>query len=304
MKRNFRQAATICTILFAMMWIYSDQVKAAGSHSAKVAVPSLNVRSKADAQSPVIGSLKRNDVVTISQESFGWVKVTSGRTTGWVAGQYLQRTSAGSADKQSTAATRTSQADKVKTKNQTSVPPGLKGKVIVIDPGHGGNDSGVIGKKYGSLEKTLNLSTSSYLADMLRQAGAKVVMTRISDEEKPELSERVAISERNRADAFISIHYNASLKSNSGTLTFYHDQSKDLTLSRKIESRLREKAGLKSSGISYGNYHVLRENDRPSTLVELGFLSNPKDEAVVRTGAYQKKAAEAITAGLKDYFKL
>ncbi|WP_248926182.1 N-acetylmuramoyl-L-alanine amidase [Paenibacillus hamazuiensis] len=304
MKRNRMKTAVVCTLLFAMMWFYSDKVQAADNKSAKVAVQSLNVRSKADAQSPVIGSLKRNDVVSISEESFGWVKVKSGRMTGWVAGQYLQRMSAGSTDKQSGAAARSSQTGKAETKKQKSVQSGLKGKVIVIDPGHGGNDSGVIGKKYGSMEKTLNLSTSRYLADMLRQAGAKVVMTRTDDKEQPELSERVAVSERNRADAFVSIHYNSSLKSNSGTLTFYYSESKDLTLSRKIESRLRQITGLKSSGISHGNYHVLRENDRPSTLVELGFLSNPKDEAVVRTSDYQKKAAEAIAAGLKDYFKL
>lgn len=304
MKRNRMKAAIIYTMLLAMLWPYLDKVQAADTKSAKVAVQSLNVRSKADAQSSVIGSLKRNDVVSISQESFGWAKVTSGRTTGWVAGQYLQGLSAGSTDKQPNAAPRSNQAGKAETKKQTSVQSGLKGKVIVIDPGHGGNDNGVTGKKYGSMEKTLNLSTSRYLADILRQAGAKVIMTRNDDKDKPELSQRVAVSEKNRADAFVSVHYNSSLKSNSGTLTFYYSQSKDLTLSRKIESRLRQITDLKSGGISHGNYHVLRENGRPSTLVELGFLSNPKDEAVVRTSAYQKKAAEAIAAGLEDYFKL
>jgi N-acetylmuramoyl-L-alanine amidase len=299
------KAAVICTLVFAiaMMWLYSDNAQAADNKSAKVAVQSLNVRSKADAKSSVIGSLKRNDVVSISQESYGWVKITSGRTTGWVAGQYLLRLSAGSTDKQSNATPPSIQAGKTETKKQTPVQSGLKGKVIVIDPGHGGNDSGVIGKKYGSLEKTLNLSTSQYLADMLRKAGAKVVMTRNDNKEKPALAQRVAVSEQNRSDAFVSVHYNSSLKANSGTLTFYYSESKDLALSRKIESRLSQLTGLKSNGISHGDYHVLRENGRPSTLVELGFLSNPQDEALVRTSAYQKKAAEAIAAGLEDYFK-
>jgi N-acetylmuramoyl-L-alanine amidase len=302
MKRNRLKAVILCTTLFTMMWLYSDNVHAADNYSAKVAVHSLNVRSKADAKSAVIGSLKRNDIVTITQMSYGWAKVSSGRMTGWVAGHYLLRLSAGSTAEQSAAAPPASPAGQAETGKQAAVKTGLKGKVIVIDPGHGGNDSGVIGKKHSSIEKTLNLSTSRYLANLLRKAGAKVIMTRNDDKDKPELSERVAVSEKNRADAFVSIHYNSSLKSNSGTLTFYYSQSKDLPLSKTIESRLRQ-IGLKSSGYSYGNYHVLRENDRPSALVELGFLSNPKDEEVVRTSAYQKKAAEALAAGLQDYFK-
>ncbi|MCG6197877.1 N-acetylmuramoyl-L-alanine amidase, partial [Anoxybacillus sp. LAT_38] len=59
---------------------------------------------------------------------------------------------------------------------------------------------------------------------------------------------------------------------------------------------------MKSNGLSFGDYHVLRENDRPAVLVELGFLTNPRDEAMIRTADYQRRAAEAIVAGLKDYF--
>lgn len=105
------------------------------------------------------------------------------------------------------------------------------------------------------------------------------------------------------ADAFVSIHYNSSPKNVSGTLTFYYSESDDLRLARSIENRLGQGIGLKSNGVSFGNYHILRENNLPAALVELGFLSNRNDEAVVRTSAYQKKAAKAIAEGLADYFK-
>jgi len=54
--------------------------------------------------------------------------------------------------------------------------------------------------------------------------------------------------------------------------------------------------------LSFGDYHILRENSTPAALVELGFLSNSHDEAIVRNSSYQRKAAKAIAAGLADYF--
>jgi N-acetylmuramoyl-L-alanine amidase len=88
----------------------------------------------------------------------------------------------------------------------------------------------------------------------------------------------------------------------SGTLTYYYSEAKDRPLARSIEARLAKGLGLKSNGISYGDYHVLRENNRPSVLLELGFLTDSRDEATVRKDDYQKKAAAAIAAGLADYF--
>jgi N-acetylmuramoyl-L-alanine amidase len=55
--------------------------------------------------------------------------------------------------------------------------------------------------------------------------------------------------------------------------------------------------------LSFGDYHILRENRIPATLVELGFLTNPTDESIVRKASYQKKAAKAIAEGVADYFK-
>ncbi|WP_091169533.1 N-acetylmuramoyl-L-alanine amidase [Paenibacillus sp. 1_12] len=309
------RAAIICICVFNIGWQPSAKAQPVKNNAAIVQASSLNIRSSPDINSTVIGSLKRDTLVSVSQESYGWLKIQTGNTIGWVAGQYLKTNSQNQSNTSNMASSNVLQSGKSNTSSpkQTKVSvsqinnpirsnPGLKGKVIVIDPGHGGNDHGGIGKMYGTSEKSLNLQTSSYLAEKLRFSGAEVILTRTDDKEKPELSKRVEISIAKRADAFVSIHYNASPKLVSGTLTFFYSESKDMPLARKIEAQLSGTFGLKSNGISYGDFHVLRENTRPSALIELGFLSNPKDEAIIRTSDYQLKAAEAIVDGLKDYF--
>src|SRR5690606_3171526 len=116
----------------------------------------------------------------------------------------------------------------------------LSGRIVAIDPGHGGNDPGMIGVKHKTYEKDLNLTTSNYLAQELERLGAKVVMTRTKDEQKPELSERVRIAEDAGADAFVSVHYNSSPKKSSGTLTFYYSERDDRELARAIDRRLAD----------------------------------------------------------------
>jgi N-acetylmuramoyl-L-alanine amidase len=236
---------------------------------------------------PVLGSVNKGDLLTIMESKNGWYKIrTEIGVEGWIAKQYV----GGVGD--------------VQTVKQLTVnaKKGLAGKTIVIDPGHGGSDPGVIGTTYETTEKELNLTTALYLKQELRALGATVIMTRTKNTEKPSLSDRAALASKKKADAFVSIHYNSSEKKTSGTLTFYYSKSKDQRLSRAIEGRLSQGIGLKSNGIAFGDYHVLRENAAPSALVELGFLSNSKDEGIVQKSSYQKKAAQAIADGLADYF--
>ncbi|ASJ54758.1 N-acetylmuramoyl-L-alanine amidase [Brevibacillus formosus] len=250
-----------------------------------VLADSLRMRKGPSTSYQIVLSLPRGTRVDILKKQGDWIQArTSNGQTGWVSATYIGDAKASAPVSKSTKSR------------------GLKGKVIVIDPGHGGSDVGTQGTKWNSMEKTLNYKTSMLLASKLRQRGAQVFMTRTSDTEKPSLAQRVAFSESKGADAFISIHYNSSVKPNSGTLTFYYSQGKDEPLARAIESRLAGGIGLRSNGISFGNYHVLRENNDPSVLIELGFLSNPKDEGIVRTSSYQAKAAQAITEALADYF--
>ncbi|BBH22265.1 N-acetylmuramoyl-L-alanine amidase [Paenibacillus baekrokdamisoli] len=259
----------------------TDGKKNGTTKQANVLADSLRIRSGAGSDYKVVGSLVKSEQVTILSRRDGWVQIrTSSGQVGWVDERYIGKG----------------------TSTVKSQVKGLKGKVIVIDPGHGGNDPGMIGVKKKTLEKDLTLSTALYIRDELSRRGAKVILTRTKDDQKPSLEERVRISDAAHADAFVSVHYNSSEKKNTGTLTFYYSETKDRPLAHAINSQLGKGIGLRSNGVSYGDYHVLRENNTVSALVELGFLSNEKDEKIVRESSYQRKAAAAIVKGLEDYF--
>ncbi len=262
----------------------------AGQKSAVITGSGVRVRSGPGTGYSVVGGVTTGDRVTVLKTSGQWSSVkTSGGLAGWVSSQYIStsRTLVSTGGGSGPAA--------------GSAIGSLEGKRIVIDPGHGGNDPGMIGTTHKTEEKDLTLSTSKLLAGELRARGASVVMTRTKDSEKPSLPDRVRIAEQASADAFVSIHYNSSPTKASGTLVFYYSKNKDAALARAVEGPL-EGLSLGTNGISFGDYHVLRENSLPSVLLELGFLSNAKDEAEVRTEKYQKEAAAAIAQGFEAYF--
>lgn len=387
MKPIARKAVLICGVMLGSFLYITDQASAAETYKAQVVADVLNIRGEPASRSDIVGSLKKGEIINVSDEAYGWAKIEAGKKKGWVAGHYLKKLSASSktsGDSASGSGTTKAQPGKVAAavvendkaaaaKEQSGkeatvladtlyvrsgpgvgneatgvlskgtrvavlkrdngwaqvqapgietgwvsgrylgeagsvqiaserVGGGLRGKLIVVDPGHGGADPGVIGSTHKTVEKTINMTTAQYVADELRRAGAQVYLTRTSDKEQPELEGRAEASNKKKADAFVSIHYNASPKKVSGTLTYYYSESKDRPLARSIEARLAKGLGLKSNGISYGDYHVLRENNRPSVLLELGFLTDSRDEATVRKDDYQRKAAAAIAAGLADYF--
>ncbi|WP_256700704.1 N-acetylmuramoyl-L-alanine amidase [Paenibacillus sp. P46E] len=255
--------------------------------SAHVTASSLRIRGGPGTGYHVLGSLKEGDSITVLLRQGDWARIrTTSGEIGWVSGQYI----AGG----STSWGRGS--------NNARSSGSIRGKLIVIDPGHGGSDPGMLGTSFDTMEKDLTLQTAFYVRDYLTAKGAQVELTRTRGDQKPSLARRVQIGQQLRADAFVSIHYNSSPKKVSGTLTFFYSENNDLRLARSIENRLRQGIGLKSNGLSFGDYHILRENSLPATLVELGFLTNRSDESIVRKASYQKKAAKAIADGLADYF--
>ncbi|MEC0168209.1 N-acetylmuramoyl-L-alanine amidase [Paenibacillus graminis] len=267
----------------------SSQSSGSAGGTAQVTASSLRIRGGPGTGYKVLGSLKEGDSVTVLLRQGDWARIrTASGEVGWIAGQYIARGGL------STGSTWNSGSS-----NRSG---SIRGKTIVIDPGHGGSDPGMLGTSYDTMEKDLTLQTAFYVRDYLRAKGARVELTRTRGDQKPSLSRRVQIGQQLRADAFVSIHYNSSPKKVSGTLTFFYSENNDLRLARSIENRLRQGIGLKSNGLSFGDYHILRENSLPATLVELGFLSNRTDESIVRTASYQKKAAKAIAEGLADYF--
>lgn len=216
----------------------------------------------------------------------GWLQVvTPEDRTGWVSAEFVSITSIMSGA------------------NASGKDLNLQGKRIVIDPGHGGKDSGTIGVKHKTYEKILTLSTSLIVAAMLQEAGAEVILTR-SHDVYLELSERVNISNQQKADLFISIHYDYGTKNSSGIISFYYSEARDRRLADTVQRQLTASTGMQDSGVRKGNFYVIRENNRPSLLLELGYVSNPDEEELVRTTDYQQKVAKGIVKGLSDYFAL
>jgi len=176
----------------------------------------------------------------------------------------------------------------------------LNGLTIVIDPGHGGNDSGTSGAR-GTDEKGITLQTSELLSSKLRSAGANVIMTRDSDV-YVDLRKRVAIGHQVAADAFISVHYDATDSSAINGFTTYYMHNYQKGLAKSVHESLGKKITLRDRGTQPGNYLVLRENRQQAILIELGFLSNPTEERAVTTEKFREQASLGIYNGVVNYF--
>lgn len=190
--------------------------------------------------------------------------------------------------------------------------PGLQHKIIVIDPGHGGSDSGAIGPNQ-TQEKDLTLAVSKKVQTLLEKAGAQVVMTRDDDTDVygpnasavNELKARTLVGSDNNADVFVSIHINAfSNPTAGGTATYYYPKSKyDSMLAQAIQNRLAIATGLQNRGKQPANFYVMKRSTMPAILTELAFISNPKEEELLNLPQFQQQMAQGIVQGLDDFFK-
>lgn len=174
--------------------------------------------------------------------------------------------------------------------------------VIVIDAGHGGKDPGAIGIG-GLQEKGIVLSIALTVAKQLEQQGIRVIMTRSGDR-FISLEERVAIAERVKANAFVSIHAN-SLGSNqdevNGLETYYYQTGE--SLARTIHRQILRRLSLRDRGVRRARFYVLRKSSMPSTLVEVGFVTGRVDNRNLSNPTYRKRMAEAIANGILEYFR-
>lgn len=185
------------------------------------------------------------------------------------------------------------------------IPFGLLGKNIIIDAGHGGKDSGTVGPT-GLKEKDVNLATALLLKEELERYGAMVTLTRSTDIFL-ELYERTDIANASTADAFISIHGDSFSSTSNGTTTYFNSTvnfngPKSRTLGNAVQKNMIFSLGTFNRGVKEQNFYVNRMNEIPSILVELAFLSNPKEEALLKTTEFRQKAAVGITKGLEEYF--
>ena len=174
--------------------------------------------------------------------------------------------------------------------------------VVVIDPGHGGTDPGAESVR-SRMEKDFNLSLANKVyALLLEEPAIKPVMTRM-DDSYPTLDDRVELANSLEADLFISIHGNKFEKPISGTETYYaRPESEDFA--HIIHKHVLEATGFADRNVRQEKYKVVRDTNMPAVLVEVGYLSNPNDEALMFSESFQKRVAKAIVAGIKEQLRL
>jgi N-acetylmuramoyl-L-alanine amidase len=181
----------------------------------------------------------------------------------------------------------------------------LSGIKIVLDPGHGGKESGASGPT-GYLEKDVNLTVSKLLRDHLVGLGATVVMTRDVDKDVS-LPERQAIISQEKPAIALSIHYN-SLPDNGDAentkgvgMFWYHPQAHNLAVF--MHNYLVKKLNRPSYGVFWNNLALTRPAAAPSVLMELGFMSNPNEFEWVTNPKEQEKLAKALAEGIVEWFQ-
>lgn len=195
----------------------------------------------------------------------------------------------------------------------------LNGKVIVLDPGHGGVDGGAVANDETS-EKEIALFISKRLQAYLEQAGATVYLTRSTDTDlasdgtkgiakrkSEDIRNRLTFIEEKDPDIFLSMHLNSLPDARwSGAQTFYYPSQnfpENEVLAKSIQQEIvvnlenTDRSALTIQGI-----YLLKHTQVPGALVEVGFLSHPGERELLKTAAYQEKMANSIYFGILDYF--
>ena len=187
----------------------------------------------------------------------------------------------------------------------------LSGKIIIIDPGHGGKDPGTVnGKIY---ESNINLEISKYLEIELIKNGATVILTRDGDydlstpnakwRKKSDFDNRIKLINNCDANMYISIHLNyLNDNSYSGPQVFYINET-NMNIATIIQKELNKNLNndRKIKKIPNKTYMYDKLNI-PGVLIECGFLSNPKEKELLISSSYQQKLAKIITKGIINYY--
>ncbi len=195
----------------------------------------------------------------------------------------------------------------------------MQGKTVVIDPGHGGDDPGCVYKD-AIQEKDITLAVARELAQMLKAEGATVRLTREGDYQpgcklffkrfcfwqppKDNLDERVAVASESKADIYVSLHINSSLKTNKAGAVVFYNQTNRLGqyLAKNIQQELRHIPEVVKRTSHDRDYYILNHLAIPAAVVELGYISNDKDQQHLKDAMYREKLAQSVCAGIVNYF--
>lgn len=293
---------TLALMFLITAVIYAEEATIIGDN--------LNVRSGPGTEYDVIHQVNTDETYTILEQSEEWIKIDLNDGEGWVHKDFIEVSESSTDESSIDRATQEEATNEEKTivsentyskQKDSEYPYSLTGKVIVLDPGHGGRDVGAIGVST-NVESDYTLKTANVLKRMLEEHGATVVLTRDTDRYVP-LTSRSSLSNMKNADVFMSIHYNSTPEHPSarGIGTYYYNE-RDQLLASYVQEGLIGYTGFRDRGIHQENLQVLRINHRPGLLLELGFISNLEEEREVGTHAFLDAASRGIVQGLYRYF--
>lgn len=189
--------------------------------------------------------------------------------------------------------------------------------IVVLDAGHGGLDSGAVGKN-GTLEKDVNLAIVKALRDMLEMSGFQVVLTRdedisiydagvegIRNQKLSDMDNRLEIIQSYPDSVFLCIHQNnyTDPKYFGGQMFYNNNNPDNRTLAQIMQNRFAvlQPGNDREIKLSGNELFLLKSNKNPSLMIECGFLSNPDEEAKLATWEYQQKVAFTIYSGLMEF---
>lgn len=201
-------------------------------------------------------------------------------------------------------------------------------RLVVLDPGHGGNEPGTSGTKTKVREKEVVLDISHRVRKLLEAKKIKVRMTRTNDE-YPSLDGRTTYAYKLGADLFVSVHANGAASAQAhGVETFitsaasydssnFYGQAGDKQAQRNnaydaqnailgfsLQSNLVKMSKREDRGLRRARYSVIKKAPCPSALVECGFLTNPTEESLLNSASYRESVARGITNGILGYFTM
>lgn len=248
------------------------------SNSVTVKVAELNVRSGPAISYSVKGTVKKGSHLQVIKRQNNWLKVIANhRQVGWVASWLVNDT-------------------------QITNPHKIAEATIVIDPGHGGADTGALSNT-GKQEQTYTLKIAQKVTNRLKATGARVIMTRNSNS-TVSLNKRPDIAEANHADAFISFHLDSSDDPNSasGVTSYYYHPGRSKQIATTINDQFRSTLPLPNRGVQFGDFLVIRDTNVPSVLLETGYINSDSNFSEIKSPSYQNQVADSVTKGLTNYF--
>lgn len=265
--------------------IYINNASAEKPPAVKVNRYLVILRSGPSMLAAVIDHAHSGEVLTVLEEQDGWFRINHRGQTAWLP-SWLDLTS-----------------------SEVSPNPEPQPQVVVLDAGHGGVDPGALGNTLK--EKDVNLKITLKVGELLKQKGISVIYTR-SNDDFVTLEGRSIIANSINSSLFVAIHNNANESSSiSGTETYFYaptdnpdlfaQRSERQRLAATIQTMLVNKIQRNNLGVKEANFSVLRNTIMPSALVEVAFISNPTEEALLQNEAFINRAAEGIANGILAY---